>query len=138
MKFLSSPFCCLAALALAAVGCGRSTGNISGKVTYKGAPLPGGYVTFSCEGETPTTKSTSIQADGSYSITAMPVGPAKITVQGILGPQGPGSASGPGGTQPPGGGRKTVYVPPDYSTTDKSGLTFTVAGGSQSHDIELK
>jgi hypothetical protein len=126
------------ALALTAAGCGKAVGNISGKVTYQGQPLPGGYVNFSCEGDTPTVKTSMIQPDGGYSILAMPVGEAKITVQGVLGPQGPGSQAGPGGTQPPSGARKTVYVPPQYSTTEKSGLTYTVVSGSQTHPIELK
>jgi hypothetical protein len=128
--------CCLvaAALALAATGCGKSVGNISGKVTYQDKALTGGYVNFSCEGDAPTVKTSIIKEDGGYSIIGMPVGPAKISVQGIPAPQGPGA----GGTTPPTGGRKVVYVPPQYSTTENSGLTYTVVSGSQTHDIPLK
>ncbi len=125
-----------AALLLAATGCGKPTGNISGKVTYQGKALTGGYVNYSGEGDASAVKTSVIQEDGSYSVTGMPVGPAKISVQGIPGPQGPGSQSGPGGTAPP-GGRKIVYVPPQYSTTEKSGLTYDVVSGSQTHDIPL-
>ncbi len=121
-------------LTLAATGCGKPVGSISGKVTYQDKALPGGYVNYSCEGDVPTVKTSVIQEDGSYSITGMPAGPAKISVQGLLGPQGPGA----GGTAPPTGGRKTVYVPPQYSTTEKSELTYTVVGGAQTHDIALK
>jgi hypothetical protein len=132
--------CCLVAavLVLAAGGCGKPAGNISGKVTYQGNALPAGYVNFSCEGDSPTVKTSTIQSDGSYSISAMPVGPAKITVQGITGPQGPGTQTAPGGTQPPTGSRKTVYVPPQYANTDTSQLTWTVVNGSQTYNIELK
>ena len=130
---------CLAAalLTLAASGCGKPAGYISGKVTLQGKALPGGYVNFSCEGATPTVKTSVIQADGSYSIRDMPVGPAKIAVQGILGPQGPGTGTKPAGTVPPSGGGKTVYVPPEFGNAETSKLTYTVVNGSQTHDIAL-
>jgi hypothetical protein len=120
-----------------ASGCSKPVGNVSGKVTLQGKALPGGYVNFSCEGDTPTVKTSVIQEDGSYAITGMPVGTAKIAVQGVLGPQGPGSKTGgPGGTAPP-GGRKTVFVPPQYGNADKSKLTYDVTSGAQTHDIVL-
>ena len=132
--------CCLVALlALAASGCGKPVGSVSGKVTYQGKALPGGYVNFSCEGETPTVKSSAIQSDGSYSVSGMPVGPAKITVQGVSGPQGPGNKTpaGDAGAAAMGGGRQTVYVPPQYGNTDTSKLEYTVVSGPQTHDIPL-
>ena len=134
-------FGCLVAalLALAASGCGKPTGNISGKVIYEGKPLPGGYVNFTNEGDSPAVQTSTIQPDGSYSISHMPVGPAKITVQGILGPAGPAeNPVVPGGSMGGAGGRKTVYVPPRYANTSTSDLTYPVVSGGQSHDIELK
>ena len=132
--------CCLVAavLALAVTGCGKPVGNISGKVTLQDKALTAGYVNYSCEGDVPTVKTSVIKEDGSYSILGMPVGPAKISVQGIPAPNGPGNGTSPGGTQPPSGGRKTVYVPPQYSTTENSGLTYTVVSGSQTNNIPLK
>ena len=105
---------------------------------YQGKPLPGGYVNFTSEGTSPTVKTCAIQSDGSYSISGMPVGEAKITVQGIIAPLQPTQATAPGGTVPQAGGRQTVYVPLQYGNTDTSKLTYTVVGGSQTHDIELK
>ena len=136
----SRRLCCLAAavLTLTASGCGKPTGSISGKVTYRGNALPGGYVNYTGVGDSPMVKTSTIQSDGSYSISGMAVGPAKITVQGILAPVTPAQGKTPGVEAPQAPGRQTVYVPPQYSNTDTSGLTFTVGSGAQQHDIELK
>ncbi len=125
-----------ALLVLAAGGCGKSTGTISGKVLYQGKPLPGGYVNFTSEGAIPATKTSSIQEDGSYSVSGMPVGPAKISVQGLAARR---LAALPGqgekDSQPQ---QKEVFVPPQYGNTDTSGLKYEVKSGKQPYDIELK
>jgi hypothetical protein len=117
-------------------GCGKNTGNVSGKVSYQGKPLPGGYVNFMSEGEQSTFKTSQINEDGSYSVSGLSVGPAKISVQGL---------SARRLADLPGQGRKDekiqqreVYVPPQYGNTDTSGLKYEVKPGSQSYDIELK
>ncbi len=130
-----------AALMLAATGCSKPTGNISGKVLYQDKPLPGGYVNFMSPGPDATVKTSAIQKDGSYSITGMPVGEAKITVQGIFAPLQPTQGGVPpaaAGSASQAANRQTVYVPPEYGNADTSKLTYTVVSGSQPHDIELK
>ena len=131
--------CCRAAalLALTAAGCGAPTGTISGKVLYQGKPLPGGYVNYMSQ-EGSVTKSCAIGPDGGYTVSGVPVGAAKITVQGILAPPRSAWMKVPGRDIPEGAGRPAVYVPPQYGNTDQSGLTWDVVGGGQKHDIELK
>jgi len=141
-------------LALAAsvglAGCGSSTGNVTGKVSYKGTVLKGGNVTFAGEdGKNPQTA--PIAEDGSYSIQKMPVGPVKITVETkSLGKvaKAPSNTPAGGKVPPPEAGyrppdpaeaaRRFVEIPDKYSDPAKSDLTYTVTPGSQSHDIELK
>jgi hypothetical protein len=123
-------------LGLAVCGCGKNTGNVSGKISYQGKPLPGGYVNFMSEGEQGNFKTSPIKEDGSYSVSALPVGPAKISIQGLAARR---LADLPGQ-----GGKvekiqqKEVFVPDKYGNTDTSGLKYEVKSGSQSHDIELK
>lgn len=129
--------CCVALSLLAAGGCGRKTGTVHGKVTLNGKPVPGGYVNFLSEGDTSTTKSGAIQEDGSYSVSGVPVGPAKITVQGIFGSTQLPNMKGPKGMQMPRTDRKTVYVPTKYSNAGSSNLKCEVMDGSQEHNIQL-
>jgi len=65
---------------LLAVGCGSRTGDVSGKVLYKGKPLSGGSVTFF---HSKGASSSRIDNDGSYTVFKVPVGEAKITVQSL-------------------------------------------------------
>jgi hypothetical protein len=145
-------------LLLLAAGCG-SRGTVSGKVLYKGKPLTGGHVVFLHQKGSFTT---AIQEDGSYSIDRVPSGPVKIAVT-AAGPVHPrhglsksqlekmqknkpevksdedapkammaemlGSASG--------GNKSGVNLPEKYGDPEKSGLTYTVAGGSQTYDIKV-
>jgi hypothetical protein len=146
---------------LAVTGCGgASNATVSGKVTYKGAPVKGGYVTFvSANG---VTRPGPIAEDGTYTINQLPTGPAKIAVETDsvkpLGGTGKGKTASGGPPPkkygpPPGSEQGSVpYKPPDlseranryvqipekYADFDKSGLTYTVTGGSQKHDIVLE
>src|SRR5260370_4684338 len=96
-------------------GCGPASGNVSGKVFYKDAPLKGGNVTFAgTDGKNPQTS--PISEDGSYSIDKMPVGPVKITVETkslAKESQQRKNTPPPGVTPPPG------YLPPDPADAAK-------------------
>jgi hypothetical protein len=139
-----APLLCLAALALA--GCGPAAGTISGKVTYKDKPLPGGSVTFLTSDQ--KVKSATIGTDGTYQIAGVTVGPAKI---GVSPPAAPtalpkgmkmdaskmgGAPEGSAVALPP--DTKPVALPPQYQDPAKSGETYTVTAGKQEHDIHLK
>lgn len=126
-------------LLLAAAGCGKPVGKVSGKVTLQEKPLPGGYVTFLCEGPNAQTLSSPIQPDGGYSISNVPVGKVKITVQGVPRPVVPRNPADPKAAAPTVDvKREEVRVPPRYSTAEQSGLELDVHSGSQPFDIKLQ
>lgn len=127
-------------LPLMASGCGGSkTGTVSGKVRLNGEPVPGGYVNFFPEGGAGSSAKTSpIREDGSYSVSGVPVGPAKISVQGIAGSAALPNVTPPKGMEIPRSDRKTVNIPAMYSTTDMSGLKWDVKPGQQEFNIDLK
>jgi hypothetical protein len=133
-----------------------SSATVSGKVTYKGAPLKGGYVTLVTA--TGISRPGGISEDGSYTIDNVPTGPVKIAVdtESIK----PRSSAGKGGMAPPkkygpppgaeqpsapaykppdptAGADRYVAIPQKYADPEKSGLTYTVKSGSQTHDIPL-
>jgi len=132
-------------LVLLAVGCGRSSveqAEVSGKVLYRGKPLPGGVVTFlSSKGFSGTA---AVGADGSYRLRA-PVGSVKISVDNrMLRKQG----AGKGGyrmarpaedaePQKPLAG-KYVPLPVKYHSPASSGLSLHVNGETQTFDIVLQ
>ena len=61
-------------------GCAKPTGNLSGKVSYKGTALKGGNVALvNTEGK--TVAASSIEEDGSYSIANVVVGEYTVCVE---------------------------------------------------------
>jgi hypothetical protein len=123
-----------------AAGCGGGKGktdSVSGKVTLDGKPVAG-EITFICsdgkEFKSPLTQ------DGGYSIIAPPKGVAKIGVKGML--LGLGGtlkkADSKGGESlATGPGSSGVAPPAKYADPAKSGLTYDIKGGSETHDIAL-
>lgn len=143
-------------LALFLSGCNRSSlgseGEVSGKVTYKGKPLPGGQVMFiTPQGYTFTSV---IDPEGNYKLKVL-VGEVRIAVDNSMllnsnKPPAPNIRRPPGIEPPPGvkvddikqssGATITgtfVPLPEKYRTPDASGLTYTVKSGSQTYNIEL-
>jgi hypothetical protein len=144
----AAPWFCLV-VALTLTGCGAN-GSVSGKVSYKGEPVGGGTVLFVPQGQ--QSLSARINADGTYSIEKIAAGPVKISVETKTAQQVKGPPRGmptppPGAipkdapsiynqpSQPQG---KYVPIPENYADPDKSELTYTVIGGSQTHNIDLK
>jgi hypothetical protein len=131
----------LAALlgASASLGCGSKKGTVSGTISYKGEKLGNGIVTF--VGANGQAASAPIQADGTYSMINVPVGTVKIKVETIAPLENaPKSMMGVGmpdmkGQQKEAG--KYVKIPDRYKDTEKSGLTYQVNSGTQTHDINL-
>jgi hypothetical protein len=125
-------------LVLAGTGCGPRVGQVSGKVLYKGQPLPSGTVLF--EGPDGSRRGFSpIAADGSYRIDNVSVGVVRIAVvseprvpPGLMKPSGPGAQPA---AQPK---NDHVPIPARYEKPEQSRLTCTVVVGRQIHDIILQ
>jgi hypothetical protein len=67
-----------ALLLVAAVGCGSGKGTVSGQVTLDGKPLPAGKISFlGSHGQSATADIT----DGQYTVSNVPTGEVKVTVQ---------------------------------------------------------
>jgi hypothetical protein len=124
-RSLRWPALLTAALLLA--GCAPGRGQVSGKVKYKGQPLPNGTITFYDQKN--NTVSSAIGPDGSYSVQKVVAGPVKISVMVPMDISFMGEklSSGP----------KAPALPAKYSDQEKSGLDFEVKAGDQVHDVNL-
>src|SRR6476646_10457874 len=133
-----------------AAGCGGSTGTVTGSVSYKGTKLKGGLVVFVAPNGTGTT-SGEIQEDGTYTLDGCPAGPVKVAVQtsylkppagsaGAIKYERPKEAQGNTDYKPPDQSKnkeRYMAIPQKYEDPSASGLTYTVTGGKQTHDISL-
>ena len=61
------------------VGCGPGQGNVSGRVLFNGAPLPGGRVTFRPADPRQNSVSAEIDRQGNYQ-AVLPAGEVKVCV----------------------------------------------------------
>jgi hypothetical protein len=119
--------------------------EVTGKVLFRGQPLPGGEVTFvTTQGA--FASSATVDEHGNYKISS-PVGDVKISVNNrALGAgrgRGPGAPAKKQHPRPPGSGEpaepkgRYVDIPSKYYDPGESGLTYTVVPGSQTFDIKL-
>jgi hypothetical protein len=127
-----------AAATLALAGCGVPKGELEGKVTFNGQPLTGGMVIIQpskgwTDDDNAVATSTKIEPDGSYYLSNIPLGPAKLGVQtmgafklGINPANEPREWFGKG-----------VPIPLQYGDPNKSGLSVEIKRGKQGHDIAL-
>jgi hypothetical protein len=129
------------ALGLALAGCGGSTGHVSGTVRFKGAPIPGGRVTFTSRDGGGVSGFAWVGVDGSYSIRGCPTGPVKITVLSMersRGGNGFDNPRGVVGARRSGQSRKLPAIPLRYADPRTTDLEYNVCGGNQTHDLDLK
>jgi hypothetical protein len=132
-------------LSLLTVGCGggSTTAAVSGRVTYKGKPVPKANVSFVPAEGTGRAASGFTDDGGRYTLgtlsTSDGAAPGKYRV-GVIArgpdrPPKPGeTGSGMPGEMMPG----DPVIPVKYFTPDTSGLTFEVKRGSNRYDIDLK
>src|SRR5262249_18589860 len=120
---------------LCAYGCANKrkydTAEVSGKVTFKGKPLPGASITFvAVKGGAAT--SDVIDENGNYKISA-PIGEVKIQVDNRSlekkKPMGP-VLKRPGSEEPSSLKGTYVAIPEKYYTADDTPLTYTVKSGT--------
>jgi hypothetical protein len=137
-------------LGLALVGCGKGTGAVTGKVTYGKTVLHSGKVAFFDSAN--NVQTAPIQSDGTYTVTGVAPGPAKVTVEvrdlgaypesnrGMMDPAKMGNreADKPGKLKKDPKAPKPQWIPPIYADPEKSGLTFDVQTGDNHFDIPLK
>lgn len=140
-----------AAAVLAAAGCGAGTADVAGKVTFNGKPVV--YGTVVVVGADGIPKSGAIQPDGSYKVSGVAVGSARVAVTS---PKPPGSEPPrkrtpvsrdtidedkpqpePTPAAPPEVIQNWVSLPEKYGDPNKSEITLNVKSG-QPADIELK
>jgi hypothetical protein len=140
----------LGLLLLAALGCGggTETGEVTGRVTYRNKTVPAGTVTLLASNGKPYNA--PIQADGSYAISNVPVGPAKLAVTSTE--EAPARAAatasrsgGKGATRlqnveegRAAAGAAKSRIPLGYGDLSRSGLTVEVKGGPTMYNIALK
>ena len=136
-------------IGLTAVGCAGGTADVTGKVTYEGKPVGyGNVIVISSDGE---AKYGPLQSDGSYRVTAVKFGEAKVAVSS---PPPPGAVPAPKGgregaegedkipaglTPPPVDQellKRWFAIPTKYADPTKSGLTVNV-GEKSPYDIAL-
>jgi hypothetical protein len=159
---LALPLCLLVA-----TGCGGGNENphapasVTGKVTYKGEPVPAGLVNFIPKTQGPSATG-SLSSDGTYSITDAPAGDFTVTVDTEYlnpdkktqaypgaGKAGAGATSSPmpggGGTSSPmpgpaavKAGGKYVKIPAKYADVKQSTLTAKLNAGKQTEDFKLE
>jgi len=140
----------LGLISLAGLGCGGpKTASVSGKVSYKGAPLKGGSVTFLSAADKKGI-TTPIGEDGAYTFDKLTTGEYKVgveteTMNNVPGTTGRTYGPPPGvktDYKPPSGGgdgkARYVPIPGKYADPEKSGLSYTAKPGPQTNDIDLK
>jgi len=117
---------------LFALGCGGSDfTTVQGTVTYDGKPLTNGYVTILPDGEGESA-SGQIGSDGRFTLTTFNatdgVKPGKYKVR-IASYLSEAKMNDPTSGKP--------AIPEKYFDVAKSGLTVTIAGKSQTLDLNL-
>jgi hypothetical protein len=123
--------CIAGAFFLFVSGCSEPTGTISGKVTYKDAPVTTGSITFLMKSKG-NAQEAKLDATGTYTMaTPMPAG----TYQAFYTPPPPEPQD------PSKGGRPAVVksaVPAKYQSPETSQLSFEVKSGKNDIPIAIK
>jgi hypothetical protein len=104
-------------LLLLAAGCGGK-GTVTGKVTFEGKALPGGYVSFTPEGGGKGGSSSIDPKDGTYTVANLPTGTYKVSVNPLT-VSNPMQQTGGKGGMPPGMMRPGMGPPPGTKTVPK-------------------
>jgi hypothetical protein len=150
------PLFLISAVGLLVLGCGKSGSlgsSISGTLTYKAKPVPGGTLLFHANGK---AFQASLAADGSYSVPDLPAGDYIVTIdtrhlKDVVGPEAMMRKMS-GSDQIPEGMNKELskvkemrkdnppqyrFIPDKYADVKTSGLKVTVQAGSNTKELEL-
>jgi hypothetical protein len=151
------PGLCVVLLLGLLAGCGarnsQAPASVSGTVTYDGAPVPAGSITFHIENK--GIYGAQLQSNGSYRITDMPDGHARVTVEtesvnpkrklrtyaGAKGAkvdkdylEAMKKMGAPMKESPP---QQYMPIPPAYAAVGTTPLTADIVAGSQSLRFDL-
>jgi hypothetical protein len=123
--------------------------RVHGKITYLGAPVPGCTVIFMSSDN--MTHIADLQPDGSYSVTGIPRGKVRVSIQqppprpaskSEFAPQGgfKKDPEGKGANPPPAAEAKLsgVRIPVSYADPNQSGLEFDLKEPEHEFSIDLK
>jgi len=128
-------------------GCQKGNPNalakLSGKVTYKGAPVTGGNLMLTAK-KGGAINSIIISPDGTYSLTDLPEGEMTVTIETESikesGAEEYGGKKMPTSPQPKGANivkGKYVKIPDKYNNINTSGLSVTLTAGDNTKDFDL-
>jgi hypothetical protein len=137
-----------ASLLLIATGCGRGSGDLKGRVTL----TAGGKTTTVVMGQVMVVGSDSkayyseIGEDGSYQISGIPAGEAKVVVNS---PDPRLAAKATAGREPRGDRKprepakkadlsKWVAIPEKYNQPDTTNLKVEIRSGENTYNVEMK
>ena len=136
-------------LVLATVGCGASgrsfaTGTVSGKLTLKGQPVPAG-TQIQFMSESGDAQGGEVNADGTFSVTGVPVGACKVAVSAPAGvdmtPEEAMKASSGEGAAGAGADENAFATqgdfPTKYLTFATSGETVNVQAGDNQYSLDM-
>jgi hypothetical protein len=121
---------------LALLGCESGQGNLSGKVTFGDKAVR--YGSVAVHGSDGVLKTGAINTDGTYTVEGLAAGPAKIAVISLDPSESQSKMRKKDAKAPKVEKEGWFSLPEKYADPDKSGLTFDVRRGPNSHDIAMK
>ena len=118
------------------IGCGATNnkGQLSGKVAYKGQPVPLGTIYFH------STNGGRISApikDGLYQTSDVPAGECTVTISTVSAHAVPLTTDTKGKAPSASKEGGEFKIPKKYADQKTSGLSFTVTGSAQTKDFDL-
>jgi hypothetical protein len=138
----SIPLAAVALAALVGTSCTTQTGTVKGTITVGGKALPSGLITFQSEVGNHDVFSAKI-TNGVYETSAIPCGPAKISIMHSMTESGQthveagGNDLVPGSPQKAAAGPAKIQVPSKYHSPDTSQLSITIKPGVNTFDQDL-
>jgi len=131
--------CLLGAACLVLAGCGAGKGDLTGSVKLGDKPVRMGTVTVTAADG--SQQSGVIQEDGTYKVSGIPAGDAKIAVTSPD-PKTSKTHMRQKGKEteaaPPVDTSKWTAIPEKYTDTKTSGLATSIKSGENKFDIDLK
>jgi hypothetical protein len=117
-------------------GCGRTTGELTGRVIFQDKHLQQGTVLVASSSG--SVHSGVIQSDGTYMIPGIPVGPARIAVNCPDPREVKVIPRKKEEKMPAADLSKWIAIPEKFADPEKSGLSIEIKPGTNAFPIDLK